>query len=135
MSYNKIIIALALLFVVTNAADVRTNLRGSKNATTTTDSNSTTDETIISMPTGKPYMVISDNYGVMQRKTMNQRKMMNQKKMTNQRKTMNQRKMTNQRKTIHHLFVQVLNVRKLLDLKLQVVSPIHFMDRLLQVSH
>ena len=42
MSYNKIIIALALLFVVTNAADVRTNLRGSKNATTTTDSNSTT---------------------------------------------------------------------------------------------
>ena len=74
MSYNKIIIALALLFVVTNAADVRTNLRGSKNATTTTDSNSTTGETIISMPTGKPYMVISDNYGVMDKIKENAKK-------------------------------------------------------------
>jgi uncharacterized protein YlzI (FlbEa/FlbD family) len=79
MYYNKIIIALALLFVVTNAADVRTNLRGSKNATTTnatttTDSNSTTDETIISMPTGKPYMVISDNYGVMDKIKENAKK-------------------------------------------------------------
>ena len=65
--YSKVIFIVALLIVAGNAASVRTNLRGKGNNTATNSSMEafSTEPIIVTQPTGKPYTVISDNYGVM----------------------------------------------------------------------